>query len=123
MRPNNVRRRPWFARGNALRRSEPGRGDSAVPAQPDRIASRTSGPVRKLDRSLLPQPADHYARLFGPLRFNPAGWAQVRCVFHEDHRASLSLHREKGAYRCFGCDARGGDLLDHGSYCATYLQV
>jgi len=68
--------------------------------------------VRKLDRSLLPQPADHYARLFGPLRFNPAGWAQVRCVFHEDHRASLSLHREKGAYRCFGCDARGGDLLD-----------
>ena len=35
----------------------------------------------------------------------------MRCVFHEDGHASLSIHRERGAFRCFACGARGGDVL------------
>jgi hypothetical protein len=66
---------------------------------------------RGFDRTRLPSVADYYQRIFGSLRFNASGWAQVHCVFHEDGHASLSIHRERGAFRCFACDARGGDVL------------
>ena len=66
---------------------------------------------RGFDRRRLPTVADYYHPIFGGLRFNASGWAQVRCVFHEDRHASLSIHSERGAFRCFACDARGGDLL------------
>ena len=64
-----------------------------------------------LDPGRLPAVADYYRLVFGTLRFNATGWAQVRCVFHEDSHPSLSIHREHGAFRCFACGARGGDLL------------
>jgi hypothetical protein len=69
--------------------------------------------IRKLgfDRNCLPTAADYYRPVFGDPRFNASGWAQVHCVFHEDGHASLSIHRERGAFRCFACDARGGDVL------------
>ena len=66
---------------------------------------------RSFARDRLPAVADYYRPLFGELRFNAGGWAQVRCAFHQDRHASLSIHSERGAFRCFGCDARGGDLL------------
>jgi CHC2 zinc finger len=66
---------------------------------------------RGFDRNRLPTVADYYQPVFGGLRFNASGWAHVRCVFHEDGHASLSIHRERGAFRCFGCGARGGDVL------------
>jgi len=64
---------------------------------------------RGFDRNRLPSVTGYYPPIFGDLRFNASGWAQVRCVFHEDGHASL--HRERGAFRCFACDARGGDML------------
>jgi hypothetical protein len=66
---------------------------------------------RGFDRYRLPAVADYFRPIFGELRFNASGWAQVRCVFHEDGHASLSIHRERGAFRCFACNARGGDML------------
>jgi CHC2 zinc finger len=66
---------------------------------------------RGFDRNRVPPVADYYRPIFGDLRFNASGWAHVHCVFHEDGTASLSIHRERGAFRCFGCDARGGDVL------------
>jgi hypothetical protein len=66
---------------------------------------------RGFDRNRLPMVADYYRPIFGELRFNASGWAQVRCVFHEEGHASLSIHRERGAFRCFACDARGSDML------------
>jgi hypothetical protein len=66
---------------------------------------------RGFDRNRLPMIADYYQPIFGDLRFNASGWTQVRCVFHEDGNASLSIHRERGAFRCFACGARGGDVL------------
>ena len=72
---------------------------------------RQSMRKRGFDRNRLPTIADYYQPILGDPRFNASGWAQVRCVFHEDGHASLSIHRERGAFRCFGCDARGGDVL------------
>jgi hypothetical protein len=66
---------------------------------------------RRFDRTRLPAAANYYKPIVGHLRFNAAGWAQVRCVFHEDGHASLSIHRERGAFRCFACNVRGGDIL------------
>jgi len=66
---------------------------------------------RGFDPTRLPTVMRYYQPIFGDLRFNASGWAQVRCVFHEDGHASLSIHRERGAFRCFACDARGGDVL------------
>ncbi len=78
------------AKDNALRRGERKRG---------------------FDRNRLPAVADYYRPVFGDLQFNASRWAQVRCVFHEDGTASLSIHGERGAFRCFACNARGGDML------------
>jgi DNA primase len=63
------------------------------------------------DRNRLPTAVGYYEPIIGRLRFNSSGWAQARCVFHEDRHASLSIHRERGAFRCFACGARGGDVL------------
>jgi CHC2 zinc finger len=63
------------------------------------------------DRARLPAAITYYEPIFGSLRFNSRGWAQVRCIFHKDRHASLSIHRERGSFRCFACGARGADLL------------
>ena len=72
---------------------------------------RQSMRKRGFDRNRLPSAPDYYQPILGDLQFNASGWAQVRCVFHEDGHASLSIHRERGAFRCFACGARGGDVL------------
>jgi hypothetical protein len=72
---------------------------------------RQSMRKRGFDRNRLPPVADYYRPVFGDLRFNASGWAQVCCIFHEDGTASLSIYRERGAFRCFACGARGGDVL------------
>jgi len=34
------------------------------------------------------------------------------CPFHTDKLAgSFYVHKEKGAFRCFSCDAKGGDII------------
>ncbi|NKC12146.1 MAG: molecular chaperone [Gammaproteobacteria bacterium] len=67
--------------------------------------------VRGLDRECLPSVTEYFGPLFGRLRFNSGSWAQVRCVFHDDHHASLSIHRERGAFRCFARGVCGGDVI------------
>jgi hypothetical protein len=57
---------------------------------------RQSMRKRGFDRNRLPAVADYYQPIFGGLRFNARGWAQVRCVFHEDGHASLSIPRARG---------------------------
>jgi DNA primase len=37
---------------------------------------------------------------------------RLRCPFHEDKTPSLSINAETGKFHCFGCHAKGGDILD-----------
>ena len=38
-------------------------------------------------------------------------WSPIRCPFHGDTRASASVNRQLGKFRCHACDV-GGDILD-----------
>jgi DNA primase len=37
---------------------------------------------------------------------------RLRCPFHDDKTPSLSINAETGKFHCFGCHAKGGDILD-----------
>ncbi len=41
------------------------------------------------------------------------GWAEGGlCPFHDDRSSgSFRVNLENGAYRCFSCDAKGGDII------------
>ena len=65
---------------------------------------------RKFDRSLLPTPAAYYSKQFQNLKIK-SEWVKVRCCFHDDSTPSLSINMVNGHFRCFGCGAKGGDVL------------
>jgi hypothetical protein len=69
-------------------------------------------PTTRFDHARLPDSVAYFDRIFGHLRFNGSGWAQVSCCFHgPDCKPSLSLHRS-GGFNCFTCGAHGGDILE-----------
>ncbi|RQR29409.1 CHC2 zinc finger domain-containing protein [Burkholderia sp. Bp9142] len=43
---------------------------------------------------------------------NGSGYAQIRCPIHGECNPSLSIHLERGNWRCFACGAAGGDVLE-----------
>jgi hypothetical protein len=43
---------------------------------------------------------------------NDSGYAQVRCPIHGEKNPSLSIHLERGNWRCFACGEAGGDALE-----------
>lgn len=63
-----------------------------------------------LDLSLLPSPDTYYRGVFA-LKGNKTKHL-VPCCFHHDKSPSLSLDLTTGRFNCFGCGARGGDVLD-----------
>jgi hypothetical protein len=65
-------------------------------------------------KDLLPVPRIFYERQFGPFRHRKTrrGWVEVLCLFHPDHNPSLSINVESGAFKCWSCDAHGGDVID-----------
>jgi hypothetical protein len=65
---------------------------------------------RKFERSLLPTPASYYSKVFPNLKIK-SEWVKVRCCFHNDSTPSLSINMVDGHFRCFGCNAKGGDVL------------
>jgi hypothetical protein len=76
-----------------------------------RPRGRAAASASRFDRTRLPRPADYYA---GELR-RLAGcgeWRTALCCFHDDHSPSLSVNLRTGAFRCFACGTRGGDVLD-----------
>jgi len=64
-------------------------------------------------RELLPPPQSFYERELGRLtRANRKGWSQARCPFHESGSGkSFSVNLKTGGFYCFGCDAKGGDVV------------
>ena len=66
----------------------------------------------RFNRARYPDPVAYYEKIFGRLRFDSAGWAQVHCCFHgPDREESLSLNRN-GGFNCFACGAKGGDIVE-----------
>ncbi|CAE6747439.1 CHC2 zinc finger domain-containing protein [Paraburkholderia domus] len=43
---------------------------------------------------------------------NGSGYVQVRCPIHGESNPSLSVHIERGNWRCFACGEAGGDALE-----------
>jgi hypothetical protein len=44
---------------------------------------------------------------------NSKGYALGRCPFHDSKSGkSFSINVNDGHFRCFGCDAKGGDVID-----------
>lgn len=65
---------------------------------------------REFDRSRLPTPSSYYSKQFKNLKIK-LGWVSVKCCFHDDDNPSLSINLVKGCFRCFGCGAKGHDVL------------
>jgi hypothetical protein len=63
-------------------------------------------------RDLLPPARTFYEREFGSLRRINRGNAAVKCCFHKEKTPSLSLNLSDGRFFCFGCGAKGGDVID-----------
>lgn len=66
----------------------------------------------KFDRNLLPNPAEFYAANLARMKPGRNGWGLALCCFHPDKNPSLAVNLEKGAFKCFSCGAKGGDVLD-----------
>ena len=62
------------------------------------------------NKSKLPTPIVYYTernfRLVGH-----GNWRRTLCPFHDDSTPSLSVHIDSGAFKCFACGAKGGDVL------------
>jgi hypothetical protein len=64
------------------------------------------------DPAALPSPRQFYERELGRVGPERRGWAQARCPFHNSKSGrSFSVNLSTGAFHCFGCDARGGDVI------------
>ncbi len=47
------------------------------------------------------------------LKASSDGWSQnVRCPFHDDSTPSFGVNLKNGAFKCHGCEAHGGSVLD-----------
>jgi len=67
-----------------------------------------------LDRSLLPPPRTFYERELGQLRRPSRGWATPKagCPFHDSKsKTSFRVNVDSGGFVCFGCGAKGGDVI------------
>jgi hypothetical protein len=64
------------------------------------------------DRSALPPPKSFYERELGKLTRPSRGWSRGDCPFHKSKSGvSFSVNLESGGFYCFGCAAKGGDVL------------
>ena len=62
------------------------------------------------NRALLP-PAASFYRNEGLKLVGRGVWRSALCPFHNDKHPSLRVNIQGGAFRCFVCDASGGDVL------------
>jgi len=74
------------------------------------MTSRSSGYFQP---ELLPPAQAFYEKEFGKLGRPSRGWARGNCPFHKSKsRVSFSVNLQTGGFYCFGCEAKGGDILD-----------
>src|SRR5215471_5374099 len=69
---------------------------------------------RRFDRAALPSSRFFYERELGELRRPSHGWAVPKggCPFHQSKsKTSFRVNLDTGGFNCFGCGAKGGDVL------------
>lgn len=65
------------------------------------------------DRAALPPARIFYEKELGRLSRPSRGWARGSCPFHESKsHKSFSVNLDDGGFYCFGCEAKGGDVVD-----------
>lgn len=84
--------------------------------QPDHSSTLAPSQLTRwsFDRRALPIPQSFYERELGELRKPSRGWASPKagCPFHASKsKTSFWVHLESGAFCCFGCSVKGGDVL------------
>lgn len=62
-----------------------------------------------MNKSRLADPSTFYSQFDITLK-GGSGWQMVKCPFHNDTHASMSVNREHGGYKCHACGA-GGDRI------------
>lgn len=68
---------------------------------------------RHFRKELLPPVRTFYEREIGKLSRERRGYAQGNCPFHvSKSQKSFSVNMVTGAWRCFGCSAHGGSIVD-----------
>jgi hypothetical protein len=69
--------------------------------------------VHHFRKDRLPTARSFYEFELGKLtRPNHKGWALARCPFHESKSGkSFAVNFESGGFFCFGCGAKGGDIV------------
>lgn len=92
----------------------PGRNSGAVRIE---RMSRYHGPrdtARRFDKALLPPPAEVLRRLDAQKITHRGEWLSCCCPLpdHYDRDPSFSIHAIVGNWRCHGCGATGGDVLE-----------
>jgi len=83
---------------------------SALYGQSVRHGAPTGSVRGGLDKSRLPD----VIRYMGNQNIQLKGggkWRTALCPFHGDTNPSLSVNVDSGAFKCFACDAKGGDLI------------
>ena len=85
----------------ARNRVTPARGRAALLSQ---------RPLGRMDRSLLPDAAEFYARELDSLK-GAGTWRDALCPFHGDTRPSMRVNVQTGAYKCMACGEGGSDLI------------
>lgn len=61
-------------------------------------------------KRLLPLPSDYYPNHLERFKRN-SKQAIALCPFHSDTNPSFTVNLKTGAFICFACGARGGDVL------------
>jgi len=61
-------------------------------------------------KAQLPEAGAYFASL-GLRLIGRGEWRSALCPFHDDRRPSLRVNIRTGAFRCFSCGAKGGDIV------------
>ena len=74
--------------------------------------------LHRFAKDRLPAPRAFYETEVGKLsRPNRKGWCLANCPSHNSKSLrSFAINIETGAFRCWGCDSRGGDIVDFLQY-------
>jgi hypothetical protein len=80
--------------------------------QPHNGNDRPNSQRSHFQKELLPLPKNFYERELGKLTRPSRGWSRGNCPFHKSKSGvSFSVNLESGGFYCFGCAAKGGDVL------------